>query len=443
METRLLWAVILLSLVCILSQSQTVTTEYIVVLKPGASIADVNGASNATSVRQINSAPVYLVAIAGDDKNGNTLKKFQQDKSVDSAEYNVQIRLNSNPPAALDPSLVQQMASLLDGYTVTNFYGTTVLQSYANQAALAITHVNDVRNISTGAGTHIAFIDTGADFYHPAIAPWLDPGADVLFNSSASELDGLSQQMASLLDQQMASRLLDQRFSFMLDQSMASLLDGGNSLGNFPPDFGHGTLVAGVLHVVAPGARLVPIKAFDAYGNTTAYSIVQAVYRARDMGVDVLNMSFSTTQYSTTLRKALIDAHAAGVAIVASSGNDATNTSYYPAAYPNVIGVAATDFSDKLASFSNYGSAVSVAAPGAFVVSTVPGGRYAAAWGTSFSAPMVSGELALLASARGHGNSGPSIAVNTADAIDSVNPGLSGQLGKGRINAQRALTKGN
>ena len=54
------------------------------------------------------------------------------------------------------------MASLLDGYTVTNFYGTTVLQSYANQPALAITHVNDVRNISTGAGTHIAYIDTGS-----------------------------------------------------------------------------------------------------------------------------------------------------------------------------------------------------------------------------------------------------------------------------------------
>src|SRR5215813_11721760 len=143
MKNRLLWAVILLSVVCIVSRSQTTTTEYLVVLKPVASISDVNSASKATSVRQISGTSVYLVALTGDDKNGNTLKKFQQDKSVDSAEYNVQIKLNSSPPTTLDPSLVQQMASLLDGYTVTNFYGTTVLQSYANQPALAITHVND------------------------------------------------------------------------------------------------------------------------------------------------------------------------------------------------------------------------------------------------------------------------------------------------------------
>src|SRR5262249_56049317 len=100
-----------------------------------------------------------------------------------------------------------------------------------------------------GAGTHIAYIDTGVDFQHPALAPWLDPGVNVWNNStSASELDGLSQQMASLLDQQMTS-LLDNRLVFVLNQVMASLLDGGSpNTGNspntltFPPDFGHRTL---------------------------------------------------------------------------------------------------------------------------------------------------------------------------------------------------------
>jgi len=302
--------------------------------------------------------------------------------------------------------------------------------------------------MSTGAGTHIAYIDTGVDFQHPALAPWLDPGVNVWNNStSASELDGLSQQMASLLDQQMTS-LLDNRLVFVLNQVMVSLLDGGSqnsgnsgNSGNFPPDFGHGTLVAGILHLVAPEARIVPIKAFDANGNTTMFAITQAVYRAIQMRVDVLNMSFSTAQDSPALRQALMDAAAAGIAVVASVGNDGDNTvTDVPACYPNVLGVAATDFADRLAGFSNYGPTVSVDAPGAFVVSTVPGGRYAAAWGTSFSAPMVAGEIGLVASLRGQGTSNPTLLVlNTADPIDSLNPGYAGKLGKGRINALQAM----
>jgi subtilisin family serine protease len=438
MKARLLGAVLIVGMTLSLSRAQSPAQTYIVVLKGNGSIGALNKAHGTNTLSQINGTPIYLVQGSTPGPNGLLLQQLQNDSSVASAESNAGVILNSsNGP--IDPTLVQQMASLLDGQTLTTFYGTTVLQSYVNQPAVNITQVSNVRNLSTGAGTHIAYIDTGVDFNHPALAPWLDPGIDVLNNRSASELDGLSQQMASLLDQQMAS-LLDQRFTFVLDQAMASLLDGGNTSGSLPPDFGHGTLVAGVLHLIAPGARIVPIKAFDAYGHTTMFAITQAVYQATQMGVDVLNMSFSTTQDSKAFRKAINDAHAAGVAIVASAGNNATNTvTYFPAAYPNVIGVAATDFSDRLASFSNYGAAVSMDAPGAFVVSTVPGGRYAAAWGTSFSAPMVAGEIALLASSRGQGQSDSTLVVNTADSIDSLNPGFTGMLGKGRMNALQAV----
>jgi subtilisin family serine protease len=225
---------------------------------------------------------------------------------------------------------------------------------------------------------------------------------------------------------------------------MASLLDGGNDNGSFPPEFGHGTLVAGVLHVVAPNARLVPIKAFDAYGNSSMFTIIEGVYRARDLDVDVLNMSFSTSQDSVTLRKAIADAEASGIAIAASVGNEGSLiTSIYPASDARVVGVGATDFANHIASFSNYGAPVSVMATGAFVVSTAPGGKYAAAWGTSFSAPIVSGTLALLASAGGYGHSDTSQVVNTADNIDGFNPGFTGKLGRGQLNAQRALKGGN
>jgi subtilisin family serine protease len=332
------------------------------------------------------------------------------------------------------------MASLLDGQTLTTFYGAPALKAYVEQPAVYITHLDQVRSVSTGAAIRVAYVDTGVDFYHPALQPWLDPGVDLVFGHTASELDGLSQAMASLLDQQSLS-LLDGRFSFVLNQAMASLLDGGNSSEPFPNELGHGTLVAGIIHLVAPEARIVPIKAFDAYGNTTMSTIVEAVYTARDLGVDVLNLSFSLDGDSDIFRKALTDAKTSGMAIVASVGNEANGDSSYPSAYPSVIGVAASDFNDRLATFSNYGKSVSVVAPGSFVVSTVPGGKYAAAWGTSFSAPIVSGAIALVASQKPNGQSAGNMAINMADSIDGLNPGFENKLGRGRLNIQRALKK--
>ena len=441
MRVRLLGAVLVLVSILALSQAESGGQEYIVTLKTGHSISAVNNAHGTQTVRHIRHTPIYLVKSSGDD---TVLSDLQNDKHVESAEKNAKVKLRSNSQQASSiGGLSDAMTSLLDGHTLTTFYGTSVLKSYAEQPALTIEHVNEVGSLSTGAGTRVAYIDTGVDPYHPALRPWLDPGVDLLNDRSVSELDGLSDAMTSLLDDAMTS-LLDKRFFFALDDAMTSLLDGDKNNAVFPPAFGHGTLVAGVIHVVAPDARIVPIKAFDPYGNTTMFSIIEGVYRAKDLAVDVLNMSFSTTRESVTLRKAIADAWASGVSVVASVGNDGKNASnVYPASYPGVFGVGATDFNDHLASFSNYGKPVSVVATGAFVISTAPGGRYAAAWGTSFSAPMVSGAIALLAQTRGHGHSDSSRVINTADDIDNLNPAYSSQLGKGRINVGRALNDKN
>jgi hypothetical protein len=112
----------------------------------------------------------------------------------------------------------------------------------------------------------------------------------------------------------------------------------------------------------------------------------------------VINMSFDTKTSSTELQKALDYANQQGVICAASAGNDGIQETVYPAAIQSdVMGVASTSDQDTRSSFSNYGNAIVwVAAPGEAIVSTYPFDTYAAGWGTSFSAPFVSGGAALL-----------------------------------------------
>jgi subtilisin family serine protease len=446
MRSRLLLSVAVIALVVAVLRAGDGGQDVIVKLKEGHTVRELNDKYGTRTVRRVANKGIYLIRIDESDNDQKVLKKIQRDPAVENAEVNRSVKLTSARLSNASPRLVQDMMALLDGETMTSFNGATVLKAYAEQPALKVIGADQVRKISTGAGTRVVYIDTGVDPMHPAVRPWLEPGADVVNDRSASELDGLSQDMAlldqdmmALLDQDMMA-LLDHKLIFLLNQSFASILNSAARSSAFPPAFGHGTLVAGVIHVVAPDARIVPIKAFDAYGYTTMFSLIESVYKAIDLDADVLNMSFSTTQDSDIFRKAIDTARGSGIAVVASAGNDARDgKDLYPAAYTGVYGIAATDLNDRLASFSNYGTGVSAAAPGAYVISTVPGGKYAAAWGTSFSAPVVSGAMALLASTRGHGQSNSSLVINTADSIDGLNPGFEKKLGKGRINVRQAL----
>ena len=389
----------------------------IVKLKQGGSIRSVNKNNGTETVAQIPNTSIYLVRAAGD--SSKTLRQLRRDSTVEAVEINHQFRLTSG--------LVQGAVSFLDGQTLTSFNGAAVLKSYAEQPAVRVIRADGVRQFSTGAGTRVGFMDTGADFHHPALRPWLEEGVNLTSTRTASELDGLSQGMVSFLDQGGIS---------FLDPAQVSFLDGATSL----KYLGHGTLVAGLIHLVAPDARLVPIKAFNASGDTTLFTIIGGVYWAMDHDLDVLNLSFSIDEDSEILHKAIDQARAAGTVVVAAAGNDGRERrDVYPAGWGNVHGVAATDLNDRLASFSNYGKCVTVTAPGTGLVSTFPGGKYAVVWGTSFSTPLVSGAVALIASSRGFGQSDAAAVVTTADPIDGLNPGFERKLGKGRINVQQAL----
>ena len=173
----------------------------------------------------------------------------------------------------------------------------------------------------------------------------------------------------------------------------------------------HGTHVAGIIAGtmnngsggagIAPGVSIISIRASDKYGSFSYYDMAYAIYEAVDAGAHIINMSIQGAYPDYYLNNAIQYAAACGVTVVAAMGNVGSNTISYPAAYDNVIGVAATDSAGNRAHFSNYGAWADIAAPGEDIYSSVNSGGYARYNGTSMACPVVAGAAALYMSALG------------------------------------------
>ena len=164
--------------------------------------------------------------------------------------------------------------------------------------------------------------------------------------------------------------------------SGASFVDG--SSWDVDPH-GHGTAMAGIVAaetdnaqgiagVAYAGVSVMPVTVLGADGVGSDSDIVEGVVWATQNGADVILMAFSATGYSTSLQAAIDYAWANGVVLVAAVGNDGSSTPTFPAGDRGVIGVSATDSSDALAAFSNFGQATFLAAPGADILTTASGG---------------------------------------------------------------------
>lgn len=176
----------------------------------------------------------------------------------------------------------------------------------------------------------------------------------------------------------------------------------------------HGTMVAGTAAATGDNAKgiagvdwqtkILPIQALDDDGYGDTRSVGQGIYYAIDQGVDVINISLGTEYHDDYVREAIETATAAGITVVASSGNDGCECVAYPARYPEVVAVGALDTNGTLASFSSWGSAVDITAPGTnFTLpswsATDQTARYVSGVaGTSFSSPFVAGMVTLLKS---------------------------------------------
>src|SRR5580765_7405142 len=283
-----------------------------------------------------------------------------------------------------------------------NYYGSVAWHGYVVQPATQIIRLVDAQNGFRIAGTGIvAVIDTGVDVNHPVLQAVLLPGYDFTRNQpGASEwLDVSTLQNGYVYTdtQDQQPGYVQQSTAAVLDQSTAAVLDGKDYTA-----FGHGTMTSGLIHLVAPNAKILPLKAFSSDGTGYFSNIVAALYYAVQHKANVVNMSFDLTSSSPSLSQAVSYANKAGVVLVAAAGNEDTNAAVYPAALnSSVVGIASTTNWDSRSTFSNYGAVdVWIAAPGENIVSTFPGGTYASASGTSFSSPIVAGTVSLLLEAK-------------------------------------------
>lgn len=325
-------------------------------------------------VGQFGSRPIFRLKTTGTADVPGTIAGLQQETSVVVAEPNFAHR---SPEAR--KNVVWAIGSP---------------QAYVAQWAPPAIHLDEAQQLSTGQGVRVAVLDTGIDRSHPALAGRLLPGFDFVdFDSDPSEVGTVG--------------------------------DAG---------FGHGTHVAGLVALVAPSARIMPIRVLDAQGEGNAWVLLEAMLRAvdpdgnpaTDDGAHVINMSLGSLSRTrivdtiSTLVSCSLPAvddpnadftdagydddklrcsHSAGAVIVAAAGNGASDAErQYPAAEGayGLLPIAASAANDRLATFSNYGSWVEVAAPGDGITSTVPGGRYATWSGTSMATPIAAGVAALL-----------------------------------------------
>lgn len=317
---------------------------------------------------------------------------------------------------------------------------TLVWNSYATQPAAGIVEVQEAQSTFHVTGTGIvADIDTGVDPNHPALQGVLLPGYDFTRNQpGGSEMSDLNPSDFPVYPPPSCSSAtcpsavqVNQSSAAILDQSSAAILDTNPNYSAF----GHGTMVMGIIHLVAPTAQLLPLKAFSSNGTATLSNILRAIYYAAQNNANVINMSFNLTSPSQELASAINYASNENIVCVASSGNDGKEEVVYPAALKNVMGVASTNDSDQRSSFSNYGDQVVwVAAPGEAIVTTYPFGFYAAGWGTSFSSPLVAGTATLVFNMVPDDNQ--SVAAWTIGHAKWIGP----DMGSGRLDVYSALS---
>ncbi|WP_433158980.1 S8 family serine peptidase [Kribbella sp. CA-247076] len=325
-----------------------------------------------------------VVTVTGEVPAPELLKKVKADPAVELASLNYLRRKSATP----------------NDWLYTNY-----------QKYLPNVRVNQAWDLSRSAGSQtVAVLDTGVDAGHPDLAGHLLSGYNT-FNTALPPTDG----------------------------------------------DGHGTAVTGIIAAgtsntigiagVAWNAQVRPVKVLDDNGEGSDANVINGINWAVRNGARVINMSLGGDGDNPILHTAIKNAVAQGVVLVAASGNSGLSAPHYPAAYPEVLSVGATNWYGALTEFSTYGDTVDIAAPGYNITSTAPRAKtppgYDPYWlglsGTSFSSPIVAGVAALVRNKWPSFTPAQVMARLKATARDAGPRGIDPYFGAGMLDAYAAL----
>ena len=326
-----------------------------------------------------------------------------------------------------DPSVLA-----IDESKIVRVSSTVNAASVSDQWSLSA--ISASTTVTGGNGVVVAVIDSGVDASHPDLQGQVINGVDYRDGISFVGSDGLIDSCISYTDN--------------LNPSKPNHPD----FGKYDPT-GHGTHVAGIIagkgigiQGVASGAQIMPIRVIGPSGTGDSSDVACGILFAVENGADVINMSLGGTESDAATAAAVAYAHEQGLVVVAAAGNNADhctkslrNLTNYPAAEPNVIGVAAIEPDGTHAGYSTNGPQVDIAAPGSSIRSTYKDNSYAIASGTSMAAPHVSAVAALLLERNPTFTPDQIFNRLTTSAYNPTNA-YSQTLGYGIVNASAALT---
>jgi thermitase len=277
---------------------------------------------------------------------------------------------------------------------------------FGSQWHLAKIQASSAWGISIGsASVPIAVIDSGVDPTHPDLATKLLPGWNFLTGTSNTADTGANG--------------------------------------------GHGTAVSGaaaaatnnLIGVAGVGWEnpILPLVVLSSSNYATYSNIASAINYAADHGARIISISIGGSMASSTLQSAVDYAWSKGAVIFAAAMNNSSTTPYYPAACNNVLAISATESTDTLASFSNYGSWIDLSAPGDGIITTEMGGGYWSCWGTSLATPIAAAVGALALSENPSLSAQALVTLLEQNSDDLGTPGHDIYYGWGRVNAYKAV----